>query len=83
VELELSKPDSPVFSDRTELNTKELDLQALIDIFPRLSLSTQKVLEMSSRGFTHRRRLRLRFLQHFTDLPEEGEIRMLQPCQHS
>jgi hypothetical protein len=30
------------FSDKTELNTKELDLQALIDISPSLSLSTKK-----------------------------------------
>jgi hypothetical protein len=36
------KPDSLVFPDRIELNTKELDLQALIDISPPLSLSTKK-----------------------------------------
>jgi hypothetical protein len=38
------KSDSPVFSDRTELNTKEVSFQALIDISPPLSLSAQKVL---------------------------------------
>jgi hypothetical protein len=51
--VQFAKPDSPVFSDRTELNTKffhtelntkELNFQALIDISPPLSLSTQKVL---------------------------------------
>jgi hypothetical protein len=36
-----AKPDSPVFPDRAKLNTKELDLQALIDISPHLSLSTK------------------------------------------
>jgi hypothetical protein len=83
--VRFTKPNSPVFLDRTEQNTKELGLQALIDISP-LSLSTKKVLGRSSRGFTHRRRLRL---QHFMDLPEEGnqqeegEMRMLQPCHHS
>jgi hypothetical protein len=40
--VRFAKLDSPVFSDRTELNTKELDLQALIDISPPLSLSTKK-----------------------------------------
>jgi hypothetical protein len=81
------KPGSPVFSDRTELNTKELGLQTLIVISPPLSLGTQKVLGRSFRGFTHRRRLC--FLQYFVDLPEEenqqeeGEMRMLQSCHHS
>jgi hypothetical protein len=37
-----AKPDSPVFSNRAELNTKELGLQALIDISPPLSLITKK-----------------------------------------
>jgi hypothetical protein len=36
------KPDSLVFPNRTELNIKELGLQALIDISPALSLSTKK-----------------------------------------
>jgi hypothetical protein len=36
-----AKPDSLIFLDRTELNTKELGL-ALIDISPPLSLSTKK-----------------------------------------
>jgi hypothetical protein len=40
--VRFTKPDSPIFLDRTELNTKELDLQALIDISPTLSLSTKK-----------------------------------------
>jgi hypothetical protein len=60
--VRFAKPDSPVFPDRIELNTKELGLQALIDISPPLSLSTKKVLGRSSRGFTHRHRHRLRFL---------------------
>jgi hypothetical protein len=38
-----AKSDSPVFLDRTKLNTKELGLQVLIDISPPLSLSTKKV----------------------------------------
>jgi hypothetical protein len=50
------------FLDRTELNIKELSFQALIDISSPLSLSTQKVLGRSSRGFTHRRRLHRHFL---------------------
>jgi hypothetical protein len=37
-----AKLDSSVFPDRTELNTKELGLEALIDISPPLSLSTKK-----------------------------------------
>jgi hypothetical protein len=37
-----AKPDSPVFPDITELNTKELGLHTLIDISPPLSLSTKK-----------------------------------------
>jgi hypothetical protein len=40
--VRFAKPDSPVFPDRVELNTKELGLQALIDISPPLSLSTKK-----------------------------------------
>jgi hypothetical protein len=40
--VRFAKLDSPVFLDRIELNTKELDLQALIDISPTLSLSTKK-----------------------------------------
>jgi hypothetical protein len=36
-----AKSDSSVFSDRIELNTKELGLQVLIDISPPLSLSTK------------------------------------------
>jgi hypothetical protein len=32
--VRFTKSDSPIFPDRTELNTKELVLQALIDIFP-------------------------------------------------
>jgi hypothetical protein len=40
--VRFAKPDSPVFSDRTELNTKELGLQDLIDISPPLLLSTKK-----------------------------------------
>jgi hypothetical protein len=36
------KPDSPVYPNRIELNTKELCLQALIDIYLPLSLSTKK-----------------------------------------
>jgi hypothetical protein len=40
--VRFAKPDSPIFSDITELNTKELGLQALIDISPPLSLSTKK-----------------------------------------
>jgi hypothetical protein len=40
--VQFVKPDSPIFSDRTKLNTKELGLQALIDISPPLSLSTKK-----------------------------------------
>jgi hypothetical protein len=39
-----ANPDSPIFPDRTELNTMELSFQALIDISPPLPLSTQKVL---------------------------------------
>jgi hypothetical protein len=35
--------DSPIFPDRAELNTKELVLQALIDISPPLSLSTKNI----------------------------------------
>jgi hypothetical protein len=63
--VRFAKLNSPVFPDRTELNTNELGFQALIYISPPLSLSTQ-MLGRSSRGFTHRR-----FLQHFTDLLEE------------
>jgi hypothetical protein len=40
--VQFVKPDSQIFSDRTKLNTKELGLQALIDISPPLSLSTKK-----------------------------------------
>jgi hypothetical protein len=40
--VQFAKPDSPFFLDRTELNTKEVDLQYLIDISPSLSLSTKK-----------------------------------------
>ncbi len=40
--VQFAKLDSLVFPDRTELNTKELGLQALIDISPPLSLSTKK-----------------------------------------
>jgi hypothetical protein len=36
------KTGQSIFLDRTELNTKELGLQALIDISPPLSLSTKK-----------------------------------------
>jgi hypothetical protein len=81
--VQFAKPNSLVFPDRTELNTKELGLQALIDISPSFVIKHQKVLGRSSRGFTHRRCLHLHFLQHFTDLPEEdsqqeeGEMRML------
>jgi hypothetical protein len=32
--VRFAKLDSPVFLDRKELNTKELDLQALINISP-------------------------------------------------
>jgi hypothetical protein len=83
------KPDSPVFPDRTELNTKGLSFQALIDISPPFVIKDPKSVGMSSRGFTHHRRLRRHFLQYFADLPEEesqqeeGEMRMLQPCYHS
>jgi hypothetical protein len=79
--VRFTKPDNPFF--QIEQNTKELGVQALIDISPPLSLSTQKVLGRSSRGFTHRRRLRVHFLQYFANLPEEGsqqeegEMRML------
>jgi hypothetical protein len=38
------KSDSLIFPDRIELNTKELVLQALIDISPSLSLSFKKYL---------------------------------------
>jgi hypothetical protein len=41
-----AKSDSPFFLDRTELNTKELGLQALIDISPPFSLSTKNVGEV-------------------------------------
>jgi hypothetical protein len=40
--VRFAKLDSPVFPDRTELNTKELGIQALIDISPPLSLSTKR-----------------------------------------
>jgi hypothetical protein len=40
--VRFAKPNSLVFSDKTELNTKELGLQALIDISPLLLLSTKK-----------------------------------------
>jgi hypothetical protein len=65
-----TKSDSLVFSDRIELNTKELSFQALIDISPPLSLSTQKVL----RGLLEASLIDVvfrRFLQYFADLPEE------------
>jgi hypothetical protein len=86
--VQFAKSDSLFFPDRTELNTKELGVQDLIDIFPFV-IKHQKVLGRSSRCFTHRRRLCLRFLQHVADLleersqQEEGEMRMLQPCHHS
>jgi hypothetical protein len=78
-----AKLDSPVFPNRAEPNTKELELQALIDISPPFVIKHQKVLVKSSRGFTHRRRLCLCFLQYFANLPEEGEMRMLQSCHHN
>jgi hypothetical protein len=65
-----TKSDSLVFSDRIELNTKELSFQSLIDISPPLSLSTQKVL----RGLLEASLIDVvfrRFLQYFVDLPEE------------
>jgi hypothetical protein len=40
--VRFAKLDSPIFPDRTKLNTKELDLQALIDISPPLSLRNKK-----------------------------------------
>jgi hypothetical protein len=40
--IRFAKPDSPVFLDRIELNTKELGRDALIDISPLLSLRTKK-----------------------------------------
>jgi hypothetical protein len=40
--VRFAKLGSPIFSDRVELNTKELVIQALIDISPPLSLSTKK-----------------------------------------
>jgi hypothetical protein len=40
--VRFAKLGSPIFPDKTELNTKELGLQALIDISPPLSLSTKK-----------------------------------------
>jgi hypothetical protein len=40
--VQLVEPDSLVFPNRTELSTKEIDIQALIDISPPLSLSTKK-----------------------------------------
>jgi hypothetical protein len=40
--VRFAKLDSLVLQDRTELNTKELGLQDLIDIAPHLSLSTKK-----------------------------------------
>jgi hypothetical protein len=57
-----AKLDSPVFPNRAEPNTKELDLQALIDISSSFVIKHQKVLGRYSRGFTHRRRLCLCFL---------------------
>jgi hypothetical protein len=43
--IRFAKSGSPVFPDKTEVNTKELGLQDLIDISPHLSLSTKKCWE--------------------------------------
>jgi hypothetical protein len=42
IKILVGKMNSPIFSDRTELNAIELALQALIDISPPLSLNTKK-----------------------------------------
>jgi hypothetical protein len=93
MELCWAKLDSPVFPDRTKLNRKELGLQVLIDISPPLSLSTKKVLEKSSRSFTHRRHHLLHIpllLHHHHEFGleegiqmEEDEMRMPRPGRHS
>jgi hypothetical protein len=88
--VRFAKLDSFVFPDRTD-QKKELGLQALINLPPPLSLSTQKEVGRSSRGFTHYRRLLLHFLHlhhHERELEEgnqmeEGEMRMYRPCHHS
>jgi hypothetical protein len=70
--VRFTKSDNPVFPDRIELNTKELSFQALIDISPPLSLSTQNVL----RGLLEASLIAVvfhRFLQYFADLPEESQ----------
>jgi hypothetical protein len=47
--VQFVKLDNPIFLDITELNTKELGLQALIDISSPLSLSTKNVGEVFER----------------------------------
>jgi hypothetical protein len=80
-----------LFFQTEQIRKKELGLQALINLPPPLSLSTQKEVGRSSRGFTHYRRLLLHFLHlhhHERELEEgnqmeEGEMRMYRPCHHS
>jgi hypothetical protein len=71
--LRFAKPDNLAFSDIIERKAEKMNLQALIETSPPLSLSTKKMLGSLQESPTHHLHFLLHFLHHLRHYEYELE----------